>query len=158
MPLDPDALSVVALAAAGLALLALAVAARSGARLRRMRRLLRGLATTRPDLSADEAADLSRRIGDVAKRVEDLEVVARLAVQRVGLVRFDAFEDMGGQLSFSAAMLDGEGDGIVLTSINGRQETRIYAKPIERGGSRYHLSDEEREAIRRALAARPAAS
>lgn len=106
------------------------------------------------EVTLDDAEDVVRQLADVSKRVEDLEVVARLAVQHVGLVRFDAFEDMGGNLSFAAAMLDADGDGFVLTSINGRQETRIYAKPIERGSSRYHLSDEEQEAIRRAIASR----
>jgi hypothetical protein len=80
------------------------------------------------------------------------DAVAR-AVQRVGLVRFDAFEDLGGMLSFAVAMLDKEGSGVVLSSINGRNETRIYAKPIEHGASRINLSGEEEEAIRRALGA-----
>ena len=51
----------------------------------------------------------------------------RGAVQRVGLVRYDAFEDVGGRLSFSCALLNDEGDGVVVTSINGRQDTRVYA-------------------------------
>ena len=153
MPLDPDTLSIVALAAAGVAVLALAFAVRANGRLRRIRRMLRGAQAKRGD-SMENAADVIAGLANVAKRVDDLEVVAALAVQHVGLVRFDAFEDMGGHLSFAAAMLDGEGDGFVFSSINGRQETRIYAKPIEGGASRYHLSDEEQEAIRRALAPR----
>lgn len=153
MPLDPETLSIVALAAAGVAVVALALAFRATARLRRVRRVLRGVQTNRGE-TLDDAADVVHALADIAKRVDDLEVVASLSVQHVGLVRFDAFEDMGGHLSFAAAMLDGEGDGFVLSSINGRQETRIYAKPIERGASRHHLSDEEQEAIRRALAPR----
>src|SRR5436305_716282 len=74
------------------------------------------------------------------------------AVRPVGIVRFDAFEDMGGRLSFSAAFLDGQGNGVVITSISGRQDTRCYAKQIRHGGSAHHLSDEERQAIRDALA------
>jgi hypothetical protein len=74
------------------------------------------------------------------------------AVRRVGVVRYDAFEDVGGRLSFSCAMLDERGTGVVMTSINGRQDTRVYAKPIVDGGSRYNLSIEEEEAIRQALA------
>jgi hypothetical protein len=58
---------------------------------------------------------------------------------------------MGGRLSFAAALLDIDGNGLVFTSINGRTETRMYAKPIERGVSKYHLSDEEQMAIRRAM-------
>lgn len=73
------------------------------------------------------------------------------SVQRVGLVRYDAFDDMGGHLSFSAALLDGRGNGLVVTSINGRQDTRCYAKPVESWTSRHNLSDEEELAIQRAL-------
>ncbi len=75
------------------------------------------------------------------------------SVQNVALLRYDAFEDVGGRLSFSCAMLDDSGSGVVLTSINGRQETRVYAKPIAEGRSSYNLSSEEDEAIRQALAA-----
>ena len=56
-------------------------------------------------------------------------------VRRVALLRYDAFEDVGGRLSFSCALLDEHGTGVVLTSINGRQETRVYAKPIDAGDS-----------------------
>jgi hypothetical protein len=81
-----------------------------------------------------------------------LAALLRGAVQHVAVVRFDAFEDMGGRLSFSAALLDGEGDGVVITSINGRQDTRVYAKPVRGGASPHNLSDEEEIAIRDALA------
>jgi hypothetical protein len=74
------------------------------------------------------------------------------AVRHVGLVRYDAFEDVGGRLSFSCAMLDAHGHGVVVTSINGRQDTRVYAKPISDGKSPHNLSVEEEEAIRQALA------
>lgn len=75
------------------------------------------------------------------------------SVRHVALLRYDAFEDVGGRLSFSCALLDQHGNGVVLTSINGRQETRVYAKPITEGRSTYNLSGEESEAIRRALEA-----
>jgi hypothetical protein len=73
------------------------------------------------------------------------------AVRRFGLVRYDAFEDMGGHLSFSAALLTGEGDGLVITSINGRADTRCYAKIVKGGQSSHNLSGEEELAIRQAL-------
>jgi Protein of unknown function (DUF4446) len=73
------------------------------------------------------------------------------SVRRVGVLRYDAFEDVGGRLSFSCALLDEHGTGVVLTSINGRQETRVYAKPVTHGQSTYNLSREEEEAIRQAL-------
>jgi len=155
MTLDPNVLSVVAVAAAGVAVLSFALAVRSMTKVRRLRRAIRVMqASTGAEVTVDDAEDVVRRLIDIGKRVDDLDVVARLAVQHVGLVRFDAFEDMGGHLSFAAAMLDAQGDGFILTSINGRQETRIYAKPIERGASHYHLSDEEQEAIRRAISSR----
>ncbi len=72
-------------------------------------------------------------------------------MQRIGLVRYDAFDDMGGHLSFSAALLDGKGNGLVITSINGRQDTRCYAKPVEGWTSSHNLSEEEELAIQRAL-------
>jgi len=75
------------------------------------------------------------------------------SVRHVALLRYDAFEDVGGRLSFSFAMLDHHGTGVVLTSINGRQETRVYAKPVTDGTSSYNLSLEEEEAIRQAMVA-----
>jgi Protein of unknown function (DUF4446) len=73
------------------------------------------------------------------------------SVRHMALVRYDAFEDVGGRLSFSCAMLDGEGSGVVITSINGRQDTRVYAKPVTGGTSSYNLSTEEEDAIKQAL-------
>ena len=57
------------------------------------------------------------------------------ALRHVAVVRYDAFGDMGGRMSFSAALLDDAGDGLVLTSINGRTETRTYAKGVKGGAS-----------------------
>jgi hypothetical protein len=76
------------------------------------------------------------------------------SIRNVALLRYDAFEDVGGRLSFSCALLDDAGSGVVLTSINGRQETRVYAKPVTQGTSSHNLSLEEEEAIRRALGGR----
>ena len=75
----------------------------------------------------------------------------RGVIQRVGLVRYDAFDDLGGRLSFSAALLNASGDGLVITSINGRSDTRCYAKSVTKGDSEHNLSDEETEAIALAL-------
>jgi Protein of unknown function (DUF4446) len=79
------------------------------------------------------------------------QVLIEGSVRHVSLLRYDAFEDVGGRLSFSCAMLDDHGSGVVLTSINGRQETRVYAKPITERASTYNLSVEESEAIRQAM-------
>lgn len=74
--------------------------------------------------------------------------------RNVGLVRYDAFDDMGGQMSFSVAILNDHGDGVVLTSINGRTEARTYAKAVEVGESDHNLSPEEQKAISEALSHR----
>jgi len=98
---------------------------------------VRGLRTDMRQLTAE-----LQRLGDVF----------RGALQRFAVYRYDAFEDMGGQLSFSAAILNDHGDGLVISCINGRQEARTYAKPVSRATSPYNLSPEEQEAIRLALA------
>jgi len=72
------------------------------------------------------------------------------ALRHVAVVRYDAFGDMGGKLSFSAAMYDDNGDGLVISAINGRSETRSYAKPLSAFTSDQRLSPEEEDAIARA--------
>ena len=69
------------------------------------------------------------------------------AIRHVAIVRYDAFGDMGGKLSFSAAMYDDNGDGLVISSINGRSETRSYAKALTNLRSDQRLSPEEEDAI-----------
>lgn len=81
---------------------------------------------------------------------------AATALRHVAVVRYDAFGDMGGQLSFTAALLDDSGDGLVITSINGRTEARSYAKGVTAGASELLLSPEETQAIKAALGRSPA--
>jgi hypothetical protein len=69
----------------------------------------------------------------------------------VGVVRYNAFAETGSDLSFSIAVLNRDGDGVVFTSIYGREESRSYAKPIVAGASTYPLSDEEKQAIQIAI-------
>jgi Protein of unknown function (DUF4446) len=71
-------------------------------------------------------------------------------LRRVAVVRFDAFPDLAGRLSFSAAILDESGSGLVLTSIAGRSETRLYAKTVTAGGASDDLSPEEVQAVKAA--------
>lgn len=91
-----------------------------------------------------EVEELSERYAWVLRRMAG-------AVQHVGVVRFDAFRDLGGLLSFAVAMLDDRGNGLIVSSIYGRTESRTYAKPIVERGSKYELTPEEREAIRLAM-------
>ena len=68
-------------------------------------------------------------------------------LQRIGIVRYDAYGDVGGSQSFSIALLDAGGSGIVVTGLHGRNDMRMYAKPIVAGASTLVLTDEERQAI-----------
>lgn len=83
-------------------------------------------------------------------RADQMAATLERCVQRVGLVRFNPFQDTGGDQSFSIALLDGRGDGLVLTGMYGRKETRFYAKPVQAGGSSHTLSPEESQAIQQA--------
>ena len=71
-----------------------------------------------------------------------------MALRHVSVVRYDAFGDMGGRFSFSAALLDDMGDGLVITSIHARSETRTYLKGLHGGDSDITLSPEETQAVR----------
>ena len=83
------------------------------------------------------------------KKISDL---LQQALTRVGMVRFRAFEDMGGDLSYAVAMLDSHNNGVILSSVFGREGSQAYAKPIENGSSTYKLTEEEQQALREAMA------
>jgi hypothetical protein len=91
------------------------------------------------------------KVAELNVRSEKLEAHAQKSIQNISLLRFNAFENMGSDLSFAAAFLDLNGDGLVLNSINSREESRVYAKPVLKGKSSYHLSNEEIEAINKAI-------
>jgi len=160
MPLDEGTLSLVVVAlVAAVVLLVVWVAwlQRSEAVLRRRLRRLIGDAE---GTGFDEVLDRQlRRLDEVAGRVDalnklhhDLENLTQRSIQKVGVVRFNPFADTGGDQSFAIALLDAEGNGLVLSSLHGRTDTRIFAKQVQSGRSRHQLSDEEQDAIRRALA------
>lgn len=104
--------------------------------------------------SVDEIEDLKEQIKKLGSHCLFLEdVLLRRALKSPGLVRYNAFHDTGSELSFSLALLDDQCDGVVLTSIYGREESRSYAKPVDKGKSSCHLSAEEEAAIKKAAAA-----
>jgi uncharacterized protein YlxW (UPF0749 family) len=150
MAFPPEVLTVLALAAVVLGGFALYVATTSTPKAARKiaddRQAVLMLTKHDQDLARVKVA--ARQLAEEQARQVDL---VSTAVQRVGLVRYDAFEDMGGHLSFSAALLDANGDGLIITSINGRQDTRCYAKPVESWSSGHNLSEEEEQAVRQAL-------
>lgn len=104
------------------------------------------------DAHLDKVYDVSRELDELAARTAILEGAQRKAFQRVGLVRYNPFEETGGNQSFALALLDAAGDGWVLSSLHARSGTRVYAKAIKTGKADAALSEEETAAITRAMA------
>jgi len=103
-------------------------------------------ARTRGDDAADPAEVPADLVG-LRNEVAVLKAESRQALRHLAVVRYDAFGDMGGHLSWSVALLDDAGDGVLLTSIHGRSEVRTYAKSITAGRCEQQLSPEEDEAL-----------
>lgn len=101
--------------------------------------------------NGQEIERLREEISTLNKELDNLDTKLTFAVQKVGFIRYNAFADMGSELSFSIAFLDNFLNGFVLTSIYGRENSTCYAKPIKNGKSIYPLSVEEMQAIDRAI-------
>lgn len=100
--------------------------------------------------------DFKEKLGEVLGEVENLRGFKRQflkGVQKVALKRYNPYRDTGGDQSFSVALLDGRGDGLVLTSLHSRAGTRVFAKPVKSGKEEdFPFSDEEQEVVVQALA------
>lgn len=160
MLLDPQALEIVALSAAGVAVLCLVLAVVALVRAGRLRRMLTVLQDEEGEHGTlvQTLGSHDERLRTIAGRVGALETAAAQlradvsdAIRHVAVMRYDAFPDMGGRLSFSVALLDDAGDGVVVTSIYGRSESRSYAKGVKSGASDTDLSPEEAQAVAYAL-------
>jgi hypothetical protein len=149
----------VALAACGVAVLAVAAVVLLWIRLRRLRVAQNVLLGGRTQDLVDFAVSLQGRIDDLHRAVD--EVAAGLsrvdrrvdgAITNTSVIRYDAYEDTGGQQSASYAFLDATRTGTVVTAIQGRDYARIYVKELDRGTASVPLSPEEQEAVERAMA------
>ena len=158
--LDEQTLSlvVVALVVAVLLLGAwVALLQRSEAQLRRR---LRRVLPEGESSGIDEILDRQlRRIDSLTERIDalnklhrELESLSQRTIQKVAVIRYNPFSDTGGDQSFAIALLDSLGNGVVLSSLHSRTDTRVFAKAVQSGRSKYQLSDEEQEAIKKALA------
>lgn len=156
LPLDARVADIIAIAGAGVALLALIVAVVAVAKLRGVRRSLDVLTIDGDQLPVidvlgaqrGELADMRADVERLRGQVTSVRTDVRDALRHVAVVRYDAFADMGGRLSFSVALLDDGGDGVVLSSLIGhRTEARFYAKGVKGGASEQALSPEEQQAI-----------
>jgi hypothetical protein len=93
----------------------------------------------------------TQRMGEIDALQATIEERSRRSLQHIGMVRFNPFEDTGSDQSFVIALLDDRRDGVVISSLHGRTNTRLFAKPVNGGTSAHHLSDEEAQAIRVAV-------
>ena len=159
LPLDRPLLDQITLAAAAVAALALVLAVAANLRVGRLRRSLAVVDAPEGRQSVlevvgrtrDDTARLREELATSQQAVADVRSALRDALRHVAVVRYDAFGDMGGRLSFTAALLDDSGDGLLLTSIHGRSEARTYAKGVVAGSSEQSLSPEEQQAIDAAM-------
>jgi hypothetical protein len=156
-----DNLALVVAALAALILVLLVVALLQSVRLRRAVRAYRALVGGGGagggslgdvlDAHVGRVEEVGNRLGELERRQARLTEQSATSIQHVGLVRFNPFEDTGSDQSFAIALLDDRRDGIVISSLHGRSNTRVFAKPVEGGTSSHTLSDEETQAIRIAV-------
>ncbi len=164
MTLDPAARDALVITGVVLAALSLVAVLLLWVKLRRLRRdytLLQG--GDGPESFVDVATRQTREIQGLRQQVgahgavlERTRAELADAIRHVAVVRYDAFGDLGGRLSFSTAMLDDGGDGLVMSSIHGRTETRLYVKGVKSGSSDAPMSPEEQQAVSYALKGKPA--
>lgn len=165
-PIDFDAVvrPILVPLAAGLAVVAVLLAVALGMQARRLAALTRrieGLTRGSDGRSLETALAatlqrtelMSREVDQLAARSAVIEADLRTALQRVGLVRFNPFEETGGNQSFALALMDAQGNGFIISSLHARAGTRIYGKVLAGGRAETALSAEEAEAVRMALAA-----
>jgi hypothetical protein len=148
----------IAIAAAGVAVVALVVALVLHVRLRRVRAAQLTLQGSGGGDLVDFAVSLQGRVDGLHRALDDLTAaLGRLdrrvdsTVSRLGVVRYDAYENTGGHQSASVALLDASRTGVVLSAIQGRDYARIYVKELDGGRAAVSLSPEEREAVERAM-------
>lgn len=98
-----------------------------------------------------ETSDLDIKLGKISRKQDRQETILFSAIKKIGIVRFNPFNNIGGDQSFAIAFLNSENSGIVLSSLFLREGTRIYAKPVNNLKSTYSLSKEEEEAIKKAI-------
>lgn len=102
-----------------------------------------------------ENSVLQERLDRAEARLAEIEKHGEKSKRHLGLVRYDAFEDVGGSQSFAMALYDDNGDGAILNGLVGRADCRVYCKPLVGGRSDRNLSQEERRAIAEALSRAP---
>ena len=98
----------------------------------------------------DEVREAVQKSNQIEQENKRLDAMVKKSLHKVGVVRFSAFDGIGSDLSYAVALLDDNNNGIILSSLFGREESRTYAKPIVNGASSYTLTDEELQALAKA--------
>ncbi len=94
---------------------------------------------------------VEKQNAEITNNVKNLEQDLTKCIQKIGMVRYNAFKDTGSDLSFALALLDENNNGVILNGIYSREMSNIYAKPVEQGKSSYTLSNEEQQALQKAI-------
>lgn len=120
----------------------------------RMKKLLRGNNTENIEDTIIDALKDIEKLHDSKRNIEkEIKVInekIKKNIQTIGTVRFNPFSDVGGKQSFASAFIDSEGSGVVLSSLFSRDKVSVFAKPIIKFESEYELSEEEKEALKKA--------
>lgn len=127
---------------------------------RKLRKALNKVTHNQDGMSIEEAIDkyyddidkTKATYNEILERINAISEILKHCTSRVGIVRFNAFSEVGGNQSFAIALLDSEDTGIVISSLYGRESSHFYGKPVIKGKSTYPLSKEEEEAVTRAKA------
>lgn len=91
------------------------------------------------------------RLLELTKELKQLSDLSNYHIQKVGIVRFNPFRDLGGDHSFTIALLDAQDTGLVITGLHTRERTRVYVKAVKKGKAEYELSEEEKKALNKAI-------
>ena len=93
---------------------------------------------------------VSKEIEELRQKIEEVKNTTKSCFQKHGIIRYTAFDDVGSDLSFAIALLDGNNDGVILNGIYAREGSSMYAKPVHNGETKHHLSEEEQKALENA--------
>lgn len=99
----------------------------------------------------ERVKNLEAKLGKLSLELDSVKKQMGKAVEKIGIVRFNPFKEIGGDQSFAIALLNRENTGVVITSHYGKDFSKVYAKPVKNGSSEYQLSDEEKEAMKKAM-------
>lgn len=94
---------------------------------------------------------LEKNLGELSEELAELKQESRFHFKKIGFIRYNPFSGVGGDQSFSVALLDDHDNGVIITSLFSREGNRVYAKIVEKGVSPHVLSDEEKQAIKKAI-------